>query len=215
VHAATLGKNTNGAEDVGAHGEFLTGALAPASLAGDISLGAFVSRIAADLRTGLETDADGNDDEEEEEKEEDDEEEEDDDDDFSSDRLGSDDESAAAGVSLLYRAAREDAAGIVRALLRSGVPVDGWRTSARGVTNDAQEGASSVARTKPKPKPKPKTKRRLSSRLRRSTRRAPPARKPPFWFCWSAARSQTRALGAARRLCTSPPRPRSPSRWRV
>ena len=151
VHAATLGKNTNGAEDVGAHGEFLTGALAPASLAGDISLGAFVSRIAADLRTGLETDADGNDDEEDEEKEEDD------DDDFSSDRLGSDDESAAAGVSLLYRAAREDAAGIVRALLRSGVPVDGWRTSARGVTNDAQEGASSVARTKTKTKTKTKT----------------------------------------------------------
>ena len=52
VHAATLGKNTNGAEDVGAHGEFLTGALAPASLAGDISLGAFVSRIAADLVEG-------------------------------------------------------------------------------------------------------------------------------------------------------------------
>ena len=150
VHAATLGKNTNGAEDVGAHGEFLTGALAPASLAGDISLGAFVSRIAADLRTGLETDADGNDDEEEEEKEEEE------DDDFSSDRLGSDDESAAAGVSLLYRAAREDAAGIVRALLRSGVPVDGWRTSARGVTNDAQEGASSVARNKTKTKTKTK-----------------------------------------------------------
>jgi hypothetical protein len=46
----------------------LTGALAPASLAGDISLGAFVSRIAADLRTGLETDADGNDDEEDEDE---------------------------------------------------------------------------------------------------------------------------------------------------
>ena len=146
VHAAflTRAKNTNGAEDVGAHGEFLTGALAPASLAGDVSLGAFVSRVAADLGTGLETNADGNDDEDEDEEDEEEEE-----DDVSSDRLGSDDESAAAGVSLLYRAAREDAAGIVRALLRRSVPVDGWR-DARGVTNDAREGASSVARNKNK-----------------------------------------------------------------
>ena len=45
----------------------------------------------------------------------------------------------------------------MRALLRSGVTVDGWRTSARGVTNDAQEGASSVARNKTKTKTKTKT----------------------------------------------------------
>ena len=50
--------------------------------------------------------------------------------DASFDETGSDDGSVSAGVSLLYRAAREDAPGIARALLRRGVPVDGWRDAA-------------------------------------------------------------------------------------
>ena len=141
VYAATRAAGA-GAEAAGAHGEFLTGALAPASLAGNVSLGTFVSRVAADLRADLGTDlgtdsgtdsdetlGDGSEDAS-----------------ASFDETGSDDGSVSAGVSLLYRAAREDAPGIAMALLRRGVPVDGWRDARSG--SPAREGASVFTKKK-------------------------------------------------------------------
>ena len=150
VYAATRAAGA-GAEAAGAHGEFLTGALAPASLAGNVSLGTFVSRVAADLRADLgadlgtdsgtdsdETLGDGSEDAS-----------------ASFDETGSDDGSVSAGVSLLYRAAREDAPGIAMALLRRGVPVDGWRDARGG--SPAREGVftKSVFTKKKKKKNKP------------------------------------------------------------
>ena len=149
VHAATRAAGA-AAEAAGAHGEFLTGALAPASLAGNVSLGTFVSRVAADLgRADLGTDlgtdlgfrmTDSDEDEDDETRGGDASE------DASFDETGSDERSVSAGVSLLYRAAREDAPGIAMALVRRGVPVDGWRDSRSG--SPAREGASVFTKKK-------------------------------------------------------------------
>ena len=155
VFAATRAARAADAEDVGAHGEFLTGAFAPASLAGDVSLGTFVSRVAAELGRARDgTTRDGASETEDETEDEN-----------ASFREtedasgGIDDGSVSAGVSLLYRAAREDAPDVARALLRHGVPVDGWR-DARGAPavpgNDREgegdgEGEGEIERRAPSP----------------------------------------------------------------
>ena len=151
VYSATRPTIAANAEDIGAHGEFLTGAFAPARLAGDVSLGTFVSRVAADLRRAghetCETEDETEDDDEADKTEEDETE-----DDFSGalerdeSVSGSDEGYVSAGVSLLYRAARENVPAVARTLLRCGVPVDGWRDARGAEEARRRKSAGATAR---------------------------------------------------------------------